>query len=131
MPFITRAREFLVDQGGLAANRNRNVMVETVRYLLDNAIGLENAVSTNTIIEYLNTQGYEITREDWEINVLGALRQNGIFIGSLRGRRGMFIIGSQDEARTVYNSYNRRIQVETARLTILQRLIDEAGWTLN
>jgi hypothetical protein len=106
-------------------------MDETVRYLLDNAIGMENAVSTNTIVEYLNNQRYEITREEWQINVIGPLRQNGIFIGSLRGRRGMFIINSDEEARTVYDSYSRRIQVETARLAILRRLMDEAGWVVD
>ncbi len=40
-------------------------MIETVDFLLKNAIGIENAISTDSIIRHLTTKGYEIKKEDW------------------------------------------------------------------
>lgn len=127
--FLRRAQEFLVNQGRLSNHKYRDVMVETIDYLLRNAVGVNNAVSTDSIISHLKSKGFEISREEWQINVLGVLREHGIFIGSKRGV-GMFLIASEDDAREAHNSILDRILVECERLRILRELIKEAGWRL-
>ena len=129
MPFLRRAQEFLANQGSLSNHKYRDIMVETVDYLLKNAVGVNNAVSTDSIISHLRSRGFNISREEWQINVLGVLREHGIFIGSKRGV-GMFLIASEDDAREAHNSILDRVLVECERLKILRELIKEAGWKL-
>ncbi len=130
MPFITRARNFVDNpQPDHASHPRFPVMVETVRYLLDCAIGIENAVSTNEIIDFLHGAGHDIDRETWQIEVLGYLRDNGIFIGS-SGQRGMFLIRDQNDAREARNFIRNRIERERQRLSALENLMGEAGWTI-
>lgn len=130
MSFIDNARVFLTDQGRLRNNKKCNVMVETVRFLLDNAIGIENAVSTNNIIKHLESQGFRIKKEDWQINVLGPLRDHGIFIGSKRGGRaaGMYIIATKEDALQTHAAIYDRIHIERKRLFKLEDLMDEMHW---
>ena len=102
----------------------------TVRFLLDNAVGLDNAISTTKIISHLNSKGYKIKREDWQINILGPLRDNGIFIGSKRGGRnaGMYIIASKEDAIITHASIYDRVLIERKRQFKLEDLMDELGW---
>jgi hypothetical protein len=127
MPFISAAREFLEDPGELAEDKNLDVMNDTISFLLGSAIGLENAVPTDTIIEFLNTQGHDINRHQWEILVLGKLREEGIFIASHKSK-GMFIINTKDEAERFYFQYAKRVAKQKARLDFLRDLIDYGHW---
>jgi len=129
MPFIARAKNFLVNPGVLQNHPYYGVMRDTVEYLLNNAIGIRNAVSTETIIAYLRGLGHNIYREEWQISVLGPLREHGIFIGSKVGT-GMFIIETIDDAREVVASMKHRINVETRRLRILRQVVVQGGWVL-
>jgi len=52
MPFVKKARDFLDDQGSLTDHKYVKHMKVTVQFLLDNAVGLEKAKSTNTILNY-------------------------------------------------------------------------------
>ena len=63
MSFVDKARHFLDDQGRLRNNKKCNVMIETIKFLLDNAIGIDNAISTTKIIRHLNSRGYKIKKE--------------------------------------------------------------------
>ena len=129
MYFVKKAKKFISDQQELANNRYREVMVETVKFLLDRAVGIDNAVATNEIISHLRNKGFDISREEWQIHVLGPLREHGIFIGSKRGI-GMFIISSKEDAKAAHDSILDRILVECQRLKILRELIREAGWDI-
>ena len=129
MYFVKKAKKFISDQQELANNRYREVMVETVKFLLDRAVGIDNAVATNEIISHLRNKGFDISREEWQIHVLGPLREHGIFIGSKRGI-GMFIINSKEDAKAAHDSILDRILVECQRLKILRELIREAGWDI-
>jgi hypothetical protein len=54
MPFVSRAQNFLKDQGKLKDYPGHELMVSTVQFLLDNnAIGHENLIRTDDIVEYL------------------------------------------------------------------------------
>lgn len=127
MPFVKKAQLFLEDQGTLTDTKNVGLMVATVRFLLNNAVGLENAKSTNAIINHLKEQGFLVQRSQWEISILGVLRDHGIFIGSHRNK-GMYIINSELEARKVYSSYKKRILKEMQRMELLKKIMKSEGW---
>jgi hypothetical protein len=129
MPFVTAAREFLEDPGELSDNKYLDVMYDTVSYLLSNAIGLENAKPTDKIIEVLNANGHDINRHQWEILVLGKLREEGVFIASNK-TKGMYLINSIDEAERFYFQYAKRIARQKARLEFLRDLIDHGRWLI-
>jgi hypothetical protein len=127
MPFITAAHDFLEDPGELSQDKDLDLMNDTVSYLLGNAVGFGNAKSTDMIVKILNENGYDINRHYWEINALGKLRENGVFIAANR-TKGMFIIESEEEAEKFYFQYAKRVATEKARLGWLRTLIDSAHW---
>lgn len=127
MPFLTAARQFLEDPGELASDPNLDIMNDSVAYLTANAVGLENAKSTDDVIAFLNAHGHAINRHQWQINVLGKLREEGIFIASDRVK-GLYIIDTREEAERFYIQYGRRIAKQTFRLGMLRLLIDTAHW---
>ena len=129
MPFISRACNFLTNPGALKTHKYYPIMRDTVDYLLKRvrAIGIKNAVSTAKIIAYLNNRGHTINREGWQINVLGPLRDNDVFIASKQAV-GMFIIETIDDTRRVIHSMEHRIDVESERLQILKRIARQGGW---
>lgn len=131
MPFIAHAEHFLKDQGSLSTHKKRGEMIETVNFMLQNAVGVDNAIATQKIVEHLKKEGYDIrNKEDWQILVLGPLRKNGIFIGSKRGK-GMFLIRSESDAQVVKNQIVNRISEESERLQLLMGMVSKVGWNLN
>jgi hypothetical protein len=130
MSFVATAKDFLEDQGDLSTNKYRGEMVETVQYLLDHAVGVRNAISTGKIIDHLHSKGYAISREAWQIDVLGKLREYGVFVASSRGRSGMFLISNESDAMVAYNSIYNRISVQQHRLNILEQLMKDEGWEI-
>lgn len=127
MPFVKKAKEFIDDQGSLTDHKYSKHMIKTVEYLVNNAVGLENAKSTNNIINHLKEEGLPIQRSEWEIRILGTLRDHGIFIGAHRNK-GMYIIKSEAEAKKVYSSYKRRIFKEMDRMELLRAIMISEGW---
>ncbi|MFA5237300.1 MAG: hypothetical protein WC362_05530 [Methanoregula sp.] len=128
MQFITIYKKFLHDQGKLKDSKYSPVMVETISFLLDNAIGLDNAIPTDKIIIHLQSKGYKIKKETWQIRVLGPLRDNGIYIGSKRGTSGMFLIKTKDDALATRTSIYNRMLVEQRRKKKLEKIMDNLGW---
>ena len=112
MPFVAAAREFVLHPETIRTSlRKREIMVDSVEFLLDNNhIGRNNAVSTEVIIEYLNGLGHSIQRGPWETDILGALRDNEIWIGSkLEDPQADFIIQNRDDAEVVKTEYWRKV----------------------
>jgi hypothetical protein len=129
MPFLSKARNFLTSPGTLSTHQYYQVMRDTVEYLLNKAVGMSNAISTDRIIDHLRSKGHKIYREEWQINVLGPLRDNGVFIAS-KPAVGMFIIKTINDAREVVASMEHRIDVETRRLQILRQIASQGGWNI-
>ncbi|MFZ0674954.1 MAG: hypothetical protein WB811_02065 [Methanoregula sp.] len=130
MPFVTAAKEFLEFAGELSDDKYVDVMTDTVGYLLENSIGIKNAVPTDTIVKVLKERGHKISRHSWEIYVLGKLRGEGIFIASNKNK-GMYIIETREEAEKFYQEYRRysRNTVENKRrLDLLSDLIEFGHW---
>lgn len=111
MSFMKRVIEFIENPSREHANQDLyDVMKETLEYMLDSgAMGIENAISTKEIVNHLNSVGYDIHRERWEIEVLGYLRDNGVYIASKIGR-GMYLIKSKRDAQEAYNFIHSRVQ---------------------
>jgi len=129
MPFLLKARNFLTNPGILGTHPYYSIMRDTVEYLLKTAVGISNAISTDRIIDYLRSKGHTIYREEWQINVLGPLRDNGVFIAS-KPAVGMFIIETINDAGEVVASMEHRINVETKRLQILRQIASQGGWNI-
>jgi len=129
MPFLLKARNFLTNPGILGTHPYYSIMRDTVEYLLNNAVGISNAISTDRIIDFLRSKGHAIYREEWQINVLGPLRDNGVFVAS-KPAVGMFIIETVNDAREVVASMEHRINVETRRLQILREIASQGGWNI-
>lgn len=129
MPFLIRTRNFLTNPGTLGTHQFYAVMRDSVEYLLNNAIGIRNAIATDKIIKYLNGKGHTISKPQLQINVLGPLRDNGVFISSKPGV-GMFIIETIDDAQKAVTSMEHRIDIETKRLGILRQIALQGGWNI-
>ena len=130
MPFVDRAQAFLNNAGPLANHKRLPEMRETISFMLEKAIGIRNAISTQNIVDHLQNEGHNTaSREDWQIGVLGPLRKNGIFIGSKRAK-GMFIIKDQSDAKVVISQIEDRVHEETERLQILKRMVYDVGWEI-
>lgn len=129
MPFVSRAQNFLKDQGTLCGDRYCGMMVETVRYMLDHAIGSSNATSTKKILEHLKSKGYDVKREEWQVSVLSPLRKNGIYIGSAR-KKGMFLLGEPHDAKVAIEFIEDQIQRQTIQLHLLEKFVEEVRWEI-
>jgi hypothetical protein len=128
--FIEQAETFLIDQRELSSDPHCDMMIDTVAYLLENARGYTNRKSTDVIVSHLRELGYDnIKREDWQVNVMGKLRDNGIFIGSKKGGHGgIFLIVTKEDASIVHASYGTRIEKEARRLQILNEQMQQMRW---
>lgn len=129
MPFVSRAQNFLKDQGPLCGDQYCGMMIETVRYMLDNAIGISNATSTKKILEHLKSKGYKVKREEWQVSVLNPLRKNGIYIGSTRNK-GMFLLGEPHDAEIAAEFIEDQIQKQTTQLHLLKKYVEEVRWEI-
>jgi hypothetical protein len=130
MSFMSRAELFLTNQGSLSGDPNVDIMIDTVKYLLDNAIGYQNRKSTKVIYRELKIKYKRMkNKEYWQNNVLNKLRDVGIFIGSkIGGGGGIFLIETKEDAEIVQGSYKHRIGKEQSHLDELERQMKEANW---
>ena len=127
MSFVSRAQDFLKDQGDLKKHPKHEIMMATIQFLFDeDAIGRQNLVSTNSIIEHLNAIGHKIERGPWETDVLGPLRDSEIWLGSKPGGTGgIFIIKDKNDFEVVKKGYSKKYQTMMRRYQILERLGEE------
>ena len=129
MPFVTAARQFLEDQGELSEDKNVSVMIDTVAYLLENAVGMDNAISTDKIVAYLKDEkGHKINRHQWEILVLGKLRDEGVFIASHKSK-GMYQLLIHWKTQEILNHGTaNELQNNNSVSTYMSDLIEFGHW---
>jgi hypothetical protein len=129
MPFITAAKEFLEFAGELSDDKHVDVMTDTVGYLLENAVGIKNAVHADTIIKILKERGHKISLHSWG-NILRTLRDEGVFIASSKNT-GFYIIETKGESKKFYQElckYSRKTVEAKRRLDLLNDLIEFGCW---
>lgn len=123
MPFIDSARELV------PTLQEDDPMRITLEYLLERAVGADNAVLIETVLIHLRSRGIEISRESFQHEVLGASRKGAVFIG-VRIKKGIYLIESEEDARTTWNFYHSRIASEQTHLQYLEDLIRQEGWNI-
>ena len=111
------------------ANRQPNDPIRlTLEYLIQHGIGHRNPVSTSVIVQHLNNNGIQISKEIFQQTVLATSRGADYFIGS--GNRGCFLIDTVDDARVMQHFYSTRISKEQRNLNNLSRQANIVGWTI-
>jgi hypothetical protein len=100
----------------------------TLEYLLQNAVGRQNAVTLPTIVENLRARGVPLTETGFQQTVLAESRDRDYFIGS--GRRGYFLIESEQDAAEMRDFYEERIRAEQQNLANLRRQAAAVGWNI-
>lgn len=84
----------------------------TLEYLLQRALGRQNAVPLSKIVADLRLQGLALTETGFQHTVLAQSRDGDYFIGS--GRRGYFLIDTQYDAEKMRRFLRRAHQSRTA-----------------
>jgi len=93
-------------------------------YLLENAVGKNNAKSWDTISFALKDEHTLPTKEGFQMGLLARSRGSDAFIGSCPA--GYFIINGLEDAFACLNFYLKRISVEQQRVESLRKLIESA-----
>jgi hypothetical protein len=100
----------------------------TLEFLLGNAVGRQNAIPLPTIVAQLRAQGINLTETGFQQTVLAESRDRDYFIGS--GRRGYFLIDTQQDAEEMRDFYEERIRAEQQNLDNLRRQARAVGWNI-
>ena len=123
MPFISAARRRVQDGPDDAVSA-------TLEYLLQNAIGRRNAVSTASILEHLNSLGFTFsTLPQFQQTVLRESRLNNYYIAA--NNSGLFLIESQEDAQEAYDFIRNRINAELRNLENIERIAADGSWNLD
>jgi hypothetical protein len=112
----------------LKGRRHYDEMRETLAFMISRGRGRGNSVPTREIVEHLQALDYDISTTTWQIEVLGPLRDAGVYIGSERGKTGMFLIASKADADATRAAQLQRLNVEKGRLKVLEDLMLQHGW---
>jgi hypothetical protein len=81
-----------------------------------------------TIVADLRAQGLSLTETGFQQTVLAQSRDGAYFIGS--GRRGYFLIDTQQDAEEMKDFYEGRIMAEQQNLDNLRRQASPVGWNI-
>lgn len=113
-PWVQRARGFLV------ANQNsQNEQWRTIDFLIrNNHCGIDSRVDIESILQYLNSTGINLTREEFQQTVLGELKRDGIVATLVYPgpQGGVFIPCNEDEVKIVANQILDRVSSEVGNL---------------
>jgi hypothetical protein len=112
----------------LKNHKHYDEMRETLAFMIHRGRGRAHSVSTREIVEHLQSLDYDISATTWQIQILGPLRDAGVYIGSARGKTGMFLIADQSDAVVTRAAQLQRLTTEQARLAVLEKMIRQNGW---
>ena len=118
-PWVQRANNFPI------ANRNnQNGKWYTVNFLLqNNYCGVDNRVAIEDILQHLNSNGINISREEFQQTILGDLKREGIVATLVYPgpQGGVFIPCTEDDVRKVANQILDRVGSEIKNLAGISR----------
>ena len=120
MPFLNDVRQTIRN---LPAN---DPLRRTLEFLLQNAVGKNNAVPFAQIDRHLRRHNIVMSMQTFQHTVLHSTRVGTIFIASFN--RGYFLIQDPDDAITMRDWYRNRIRSEARNLVNLRRLARQQGW---
>jgi len=120
MPFFTEANTVLPTLPQGSANR------AILEYLLNNALGKDNAKSWDMIEAHCAAIPVDVDKLDFQQGFLAQTRDEQIFIGS--SSHGYFIIQNRDDAVKAASFYQSRIARQQEHLDHLTDLMAMEGW---
>lgn len=100
----------------------------TLEYLLRNGVGRANACSQPDIVDYLKSQGVDMSVTKFQQTILKRSRAEEVFIAS--SSQGCFLIADKVDAITMREFYKKRIQAESRNLRQLKKLSRSRGWAI-
>jgi hypothetical protein len=112
--WVQSARYFLN-----ANQHNQDGKWYTVNFLLqNNHCGINNRIAMNNILQYLNSQGINISREEFQQTILGELKRNGVVATLVYPgpQGGVFIPCNEDEIKVVAEQILSRVDSEVRNL---------------
>lgn len=120
MHFLAEAKRYVVT---LPVGTKERVAIE---YMLENAVGWENAKPWPEIEAHLNDHKIRMSKNTFQASVVGPSRAGKVFIGSTdSGIKGYFIIAKSQDGRVMRAWYEKRINKEQANLDNLNKLLKE------
>ena len=97
-----------------------------LEFLLNSAVGVENAKTWKQISEHLDEFGLKIPKNSFQNGLLQRSRRNPFYIGSCN--KGFFIIMTQADVDATCNFYRARTQQELANWDALRELAPKADF---
>ena len=113
--WVEKANEFINTN-----QHNQDGKWHTVNFLLqNNCCGIDNRVSIGEILQHLNSNGINISREEFQQTILGELKREGIVATLVYPgpQGGVFIPCSEDEIKEVAGQVLSRIESEVKNLS--------------
>jgi hypothetical protein len=99
-----------------------------LEYLLQNGLGRNQPVPTQTIVDHLAANGHRMTLNQFQSTLLQETRSGALFIGS--SNRGLFIIQDVDDVRATLEFYENRVRAEREHMERLRQLAEQRQWNL-
>ena len=113
-PWVKKAKSFITTN-----QHNQDGNWHTVNFLLqNNRCGIDNRISIDKILQHLNSNGINISREEFQQTILGELKRKGIVATLVYpGQQGgVFIPCSENEIKEVADQVLSRMDSEVKNL---------------
>ena len=118
---------FLAEAQKLVGSPNTSpVLKATLEYMLEHCVGVDNATPIATVIEHLDKNGFSISRQEFQHQVLVPSRETSLYIASFGnfGRGGIYLVADRSDAQPMIDFYENRIESETRHLKNLKALVE-------
>jgi len=115
-PWVQRANQFLTNNRG---NANYNAHIAAIEFLLQNGhCGIDYRTSIGTILQHLSQQNIQMSREEFQNQVLTEFKRQGIVATLVYPgpQGGVFIPCDQNEVRQVAEQVIGRVIQELTNL---------------
>ena len=118
-PWVQNANTFLTTNQG-----NRDGRWYTIDFLIrNNRCGIDNRTNIESILDYLSSQGINLSREEFQQTILGELKRQGIVATLVYPgpQGGVFIPCNEDEVKRAANQILDRVYSEVENIEGLAR----------
>lgn len=101
-------------------------------FLISNAVGSSNAQPWNLIKAHLRNKGFSVTEQRFQQCILKRNWEHDVFIGSNDhgAARGYFLINTIEDARTMRDCYQNRINAEQMKVDDFRVQAIMHGWAI-
>ena len=94
-------------------------------FLVEKALGRQNAATDVSIVRYLGRRGLKMSVEHWRQGVLGYIMESVVFVGVCD--KGVFLILDEEDVSVAEEFLGARVDTLVRRLAILRYEAETAG----